>query len=150
MWILYKFLLKRRNKIPMEGVTETNFKAQTEGRQSRDCLTQVPSCKQPPNPNTVVYAKKFCCRTLIQLSPVRLCQYLANIRSRCSQLSIEWNTGSPVMELEKVPKDLKVSATLQEEQQYALTSTHRACVSSCICSRGWPSRPSMRGEALGV
>ena len=23
-------------------------------------------------------------------------------------------------------------------------------VSSCICSRGWPSRPSMGGEALGL
>jgi hypothetical protein len=26
----------------------------------------------------------------------------------------------------------------------------RACVSSFICSRGWPSRPSMGGEALGL
>jgi hypothetical protein len=26
---------------------------------------------------------------------------------------------------------------------------HR-CVSICICSRGWPSWPSMRGEALGL
>jgi hypothetical protein len=25
----------------------------------------------------------------------------------------------------------------------------RACVSSCICGRGWPSLPSMGGEALG-
>jgi hypothetical protein len=24
------------------------------------------------------------------------------------------------------------------------------CVSSCMCSRGWPSWPSMRGEALGL
>jgi hypothetical protein len=52
-------------------------------------------------------------------------------------------------ELEKVPKELKGSATL-EEQQYELTSTPQNCVSSCICSRGWPSRPSMRGEALGI
>jgi hypothetical protein len=28
--------------------------------------------------------------------------------------------------------------------------SHRACVSSCICSRGWPSWPSMGGEALGL
>jgi hypothetical protein len=28
--------------------------------------------------------------------------------------------------------------------------THgRTCVSSCICSRGWPIRSSMGGEALG-
>ena len=26
----------------------------------------------------------------------------------------------------------------------------RASVSSCICSRGWPSRPSIGGKALGL
>jgi hypothetical protein len=31
-----------------------------------------------------------------------------------------------------------------------LTSTTQSCVSSCLCSRGWPSQPSMRGEALGL
>jgi hypothetical protein len=36
------------------------------------------------------------------------------------------------------------------EQQYELISTHSAYVSSCICSRRWPSRPSMVGEALGL
>ena len=30
------------------------------------------------------------------------------------------------------------------------TSTPRACVSSCICSRRWPSQPSLGGEALGL
>jgi hypothetical protein len=53
-------------------------------------------------------------------------------------------------ELEKVPKELKGSATLYVEQQYELTSTPRACVSSCICSRRWPSWPSLGGEALGL
>jgi hypothetical protein len=53
-------------------------------------------------------------------------------------------------ELEKVPKEEKGSATLYEEQQYELTSTPRACVSSCICSRGWPSWPSLGGKALGL
>ena len=46
-------------------------------------------------------------------------------------------------ELEKVPKELK-------EEQYELTSTHQSCASSCICSRGWPTRPSMGREALGL
>jgi hypothetical protein len=36
------------------------------------------------------------------------------------------------------------------EQQYELTSTPQSCVSSCICSQGWPSWPSMGGEALGL
>jgi hypothetical protein len=31
---------------------------------------------------------------------------------RCSQSSIGWNTGPPMKELEKVPKELKGSATL--------------------------------------
>jgi hypothetical protein len=68
-------------------------------------------------------------------------------RSRCSQSPIGWNTGPQMEELEKVPKELKGSATLLVEQQYELTSTPRALVSSCICSRRWPSRPSLGREA---
>jgi hypothetical protein len=33
-------------------------------------------------------------------------------RSGCSQSSIGWNTGPPMEELEKIPKELKGSATL--------------------------------------
>ena len=49
-------------------------------------------------------------------------------------------------ELEKIPKELKGSATLWVEQQYELTSTPRARVSSCICSKRWPSQPSLGRE----
>jgi hypothetical protein len=68
-------------------------------------------------------------------------------RSGCSQSSIGWNTGPPNEELEKVPKELKGSATLQVEQQYELTNTPRAPVSCYICSRRWPSWPSLGKEA---
>jgi hypothetical protein len=68
-------------------------------------------------------------------------------RSECSQSSIGWNTGFPVEEIEEVPKELQGSATLQVEQQYELASNPRACVSSCICSRRWPSWPSLGREA---
>jgi hypothetical protein len=71
-------------------------------------------------------------------------------RSGCSQSSIGWNTGPLMKELEKLPKELNGSVTLKEEQQYELTSTPQSCVSSYICSRGWPSWPSMEGEALGL
>jgi hypothetical protein len=47
-------------------------------------------------------------------------------RSGCLQSSIGWNTGPLVKDLEKVPKELKGSATLYVEQQYELTSTPRA------------------------
>jgi hypothetical protein len=50
-------------------------------------------------------------------------------------------------ELDKVPKELKGSATLQVEQHYELTSTPGARVSSCICIKRWPSRPSVKREA---
>jgi hypothetical protein len=52
-------------------------------------------------------------------------------------------------ELEKVPKELKGSATLQVEQQYELTSTLWSCVSSCICIRRWPSQEAKKWERLG-
>jgi hypothetical protein len=35
-------------------------------------------------------------------------------------------------------------------QMNARTSIPQHCVSSCICSSGWPSQPSMGGEALGI
>ena len=35
----------------------------------------------------------------------------------------QWKKGPPMEELEKVPKELKRSATLSEEQHYELTST---------------------------
>jgi hypothetical protein len=65
-------------------------------------------------------------------------------RNGCSQSSIGWNTGPLKKELEKIPKELKGSATLQEDQQYELTSNPQSCVSSCICSIGshhWEERP---------
>jgi hypothetical protein len=68
-------------------------------------------------------------------------------RSGCSQSSIGWNTGLPMEELEKVPKELKGSATEWVEQQYELTSTPKARVSSYIYSRKWPSPSSLGREA---
>jgi hypothetical protein len=67
-------------------------------------------------------------------------------RSGCSQSSIRWHTGPTMEELEKAPKELKGSATLEVEQQCKLTSTHRAHVSSCICSRRGPTWPSLGRE----
>jgi hypothetical protein len=46
-------------------------------------------------------------------------------------------------ELEKVPKELKGTATLYVEQQYELTSTPEL-----LCNKRWPSQPSLEREAL--
>jgi hypothetical protein len=51
------------------------------------------------------------------------------VLSGCSQSAIGWITGLPVEELEKVPKELKGSSTLEVEEHYELTSTPR---SSCL------------------
>jgi hypothetical protein len=52
-------LLRRRNKIPMEGVTETKFRAETEGM----AIQRLPylgnlSHKQPPKQDTMTDANK--------------------------------------------------------------------------------------------
>ena len=44
-------------------------------------------------------------------------------RSGCSQSAIGWITWPPMEELEKVPKELKGTATIYVEEQYELTST---------------------------
>jgi hypothetical protein len=53
-------LLRMGNKIPMEGGTETKFRAETEGRTIRR-LPHLgdPSYKQPQNPDTIAYASKI-------------------------------------------------------------------------------------------
>ena len=53
------FLLRRGNKIPMEGVTETKCGAETEGMTiQRLPHLGNPSHKQPPKPDTIEDANK--------------------------------------------------------------------------------------------
>jgi hypothetical protein len=53
-------LLRRENKIPMEGVIETKFRAKTEGMTIQR-LPHLGICliKQPPNPDTISDANKI-------------------------------------------------------------------------------------------
>jgi hypothetical protein len=68
-------------------------------------------------------------------------------RSGCSQSAIGWITGPPMEELEKVPKELKGSATLKVEQQYELTSTPELLTLAAYVSEDglighhWKERP---------
>ena len=50
----YLILLRRGNKIPMEGVTETTCGAEAEGKAPPGKLSHI----QSPNPDTIVYANK--------------------------------------------------------------------------------------------
>jgi hypothetical protein len=55
------FLLRKGNKIPMEGVTETKFGAKTKGWTHHPETTPPgdSSHNQPPNPDTIAYASKI-------------------------------------------------------------------------------------------
>jgi hypothetical protein len=58
-WILalnLRLLLRRVNKIPMEGVTETVFGADTEVTTIQTAPLRDQSHKQPPNPDTMADA----------------------------------------------------------------------------------------------
>jgi hypothetical protein len=58
-----------------------------------------PSHKQPPNPDTIADANK---------SLLKGAWYSCLLRGSASAWLIQkWNTGSPMKELEKVPKELK-------------------------------------------
>jgi hypothetical protein len=53
------FLLRMGNKIPMEGVTEKKLRAEMEGKTIQTALPGDPSHIQPPNPETIAYARKI-------------------------------------------------------------------------------------------
>ena len=96
------FLLRMGNKIPMERVTETKFRADMEGR----TIQRLPHSGIHPINN-------YQTQTLLHM-PARFCwqnpdiaisweamPVLGKYRSGCSQSSIGWDTGPPIKEIEK-------------------------------------------------
>jgi hypothetical protein len=106
-------LLRMEKKIPMKGVTETKFRAETEGK----------TIQRLPHPGIhPIY--NYQTHTLLHM-PARFFRQAPDIalscedmpvpgkyRSGCSQSSIGCNTGPLMKELEKISKELKGSATL--------------------------------------
>jgi hypothetical protein len=101
-------LLRRGNKIPMEGITETKYEAETEGM----TIQRLPHLGIHS-----IYNHQT--QTLLCM-PTRACWQEPDIavswealpvpdkyRSGCSQPSIGLSTGSPLKELEKGSKELK-------------------------------------------
>jgi hypothetical protein len=61
-WVGTSFLLRKGNKIPMKGVTETKFGTKTKVWSmdySETTPPRDPSQNQPPNPDTIAYATKI-------------------------------------------------------------------------------------------
>jgi len=101
------------NKISMEGVTETKFGAKMKGW----TIQGLPH----PGFHPIISHQM---QTLLHM-PARFCWKDPDIAVSCeaipvpgkyrsgySHSSIGWNTGPPMEELEKVPKELTVSPTL--------------------------------------
>jgi hypothetical protein len=68
-----------RGEIPIEGVTETNLEERLRERPSRDCSTweSIPYTVTKPK-HYCGYQQVLANRSLIYLSPERLCQCLTN------------------------------------------------------------------------
>jgi hypothetical protein len=105
-------LFRRGNKIPMDGVTETKWGAETEGM----TIQRLPHLWIHPIKTTE--ARHYCrCqqdfadRILIFVSSEAL-PVPGKYRSGCSQSSIGWSPGSLMKDLEKIPKSLKGFAAL--------------------------------------
>ena len=75
-------------------------------------ISRDPSHNQPPNADTSAYTSKI----LLNIADIAVsCETTLGSSkqlSGCSQSAIGWVTGPPMEELEKVPKELKGSATL--------------------------------------
>jgi hypothetical protein len=114
------------NKIPMEGVIETKFGAETEERPSKDCPTQgsTPYTTTKPR-HYCICQQDFADRTLIELSLVRLCQCLA-ITEVDAHSHLLMEHGAP----NEGARESTQGSTIRTNQY------PQSCVSSCICSRG--------------
>jgi hypothetical protein len=72
---------------------------------------RVPSHNQPPNADTIAYASKIMLKGPNMPVSCEAMPVPGKYRSGNTQSSIGWNTGPPMGELEKVPKELKGSGT---------------------------------------
>jgi hypothetical protein len=107
------FLLRMGNKILMKGLIETKFRAEMEGR----TIQRLPHPGIHPinshqNQTLLHMSARFCWQDPDIAVSCEAIPVPGKYRSGCLQSSIGWNTGPPMKELEKVPKELKGSATL--------------------------------------
>jgi hypothetical protein len=110
VWILHSFL-EWGTKYPSKELQRQSLELRWKEGLCRDCPIGDPYHNQPPNADTTAYTRKILPDPDIAVS----CEALpvpGKYRSGCSQSAIGWNTGPPMEELEKVPKELKGSATL--------------------------------------
>ena len=100
-----KIILRKGNKIPMEGVTETKFWLETEGMtiQRLPCL-ENPSHKQPPNQDTIADANKILLTGALYSSLLR-CSATANTEVDAHSHPLDGAQSPQWMSREKYPRN---------------------------------------------
>ena len=96
-----------------------------------------PSNDQPPNVDTIALPARFYWKDPDIAVSWEAMPVSGKYRSGYSQSSIGWNTGPPMEKLEKAPKELKGSATLQMEQ----LSLAAYVTEDGLVSHHWEERP---------
>jgi hypothetical protein len=97
----------------MEGVTETKFGTEMEGRTIQRLHHPGIHLINNHQMQTLLHMPaRFCSQGPDIAVSFEAMQVPGKYRLGCSQSSIGWNTGPPMKELEELPKDLKGSATL--------------------------------------
>jgi hypothetical protein len=110
-------------------------------------ISRVPSHNQLPNADIIAYTTKILLKGTRYSCPCETMPGPSKHRSGCSQSAFGWITGPPMEEVEKVPKELKGSATLYVEQLYELTTTPELLTLAAYVSKDdlvchhWKERP---------
>ena len=104
-WILHSSL-EQGTKYPRKELQRQSLELRRKDGPSRDCPTRDPSHNQPPNTDTIAYARKiFVERILLYLSLVRLCQCLANIEVDAHSHLLDGTHDPQQRSLRKYPRN---------------------------------------------
>ena len=104
--------LRIGNKIPMEGVTETVWSCDEMMDHLETAISRDSSHNQLPNVDTIAHTSKILLKGPRYSSLCETRPGPSKHRSGCSQSAIGWVTRPLMEELEKLPKELKGTATL--------------------------------------
>ena len=110
-----------------------------------------PSHNQPPNADTIAYASKIFLKGPWYSS--LLWGYASAWQTQKWMLTVSYwmEHRAPNGGARDSTQGAKgVCNPIERTTLWTNQYPPRACVSSCICSSGWPSWPSMGGEALGL
>jgi hypothetical protein len=150
VWILHSFF-EWGTKYPWKALQRQSAELRWKEEPSRGCPTWGSTHIQPPNPDTIAYARKIL--LIVPWYSSLLWGYANAWEIQKWMLTvIYWmEHRAPNEGARESTQGAKgvwnvIGGTTIWTNQYAPPS----CFSSCICSREWPSCPSVGGRALGL